>query len=61
MPFYLERTIRDCPICESHANLHSLTDSFGVAVDCNRCGNFQLEHSSIDDWNAKPPDKQNGP
>ena len=59
MPFSADRTLRDCPICKSHANLHLLTGTLGAAVDCTRCGDFQLEYSSSgEDWLARRPDNR---
>jgi hypothetical protein len=49
MVYSLKRPIDSCIVCGSPANYSDSSFNFGRAIDCIRCGDFDIERVAIDD------------
>jgi hypothetical protein len=50
MVYSSKRQTDDCLVCGSSANYSNSTFRFGWAVDCARCGDFDIDRIVIDDF-----------
>lgn len=46
MPYTPQRRTEPCTVCGSEANIHAREFSIGEIVDCARCGDFQISHTT---------------